>query len=215
MSNSGYGLKPEGIFSGIVPIDRRMYGKQIYLKPLSLKDADKLLVLMEIEKEELSSWYHGLPKKISKGVVILFIKQEQEEAARGERLDLGIFLTDSHELVGKVALHSVNYGIEMSAGLSYWISKAHRGNGYATQAVACISSFAFEEASLHRLWALVDPENLASLRILEKLGYRVEGRVKSALYIRKSWRDMNHLSLLEEEYDSFADMWIEKGWLGI
>ena len=215
MNKSGYSLKPEGVFSGIVPIGRCMYGKQIYLKPLSLKDTDLLFKLMTENQEELSEWYHGLPKKISRGAVILFIKEEQRVSEKGERLDLGVFLIDGNKLIGKISIHSVTYGIEMSAGLSYWIAPEHRKQGYATQAVACMNSFAFEEATLHRLWALVDPENLASLKILDKLGYRNEGTIKAALYIKKKWRDMNQLSLLEEEYDSLADKWIEKGWLGI
>lgn len=213
MDNSNYGLKPEGIFTGIIPFDRQLWGMDIYLKPLVLKDADQLQALMIDQKEELSDWYHGLTDKVTRGMVLLFIKQEQEEAARGERLDLGIFLYDG-SLIGKVSIHSVAYGIERAAGLSYWISNQHRLKGYATQAVACICSFAFEEANLHRLWALVEPVHLVSHRILNKLGFRIEGLVKSALFIKKQWRDMQHLSLLDEEYDSYADDWIEKGWLG-
>lgn len=62
----------------------------------------------------------------------------------------------------------------ISAEVGYWLGEAHWGRGIATVALGGISEYAFEAFDLHRLFALPFAENLASRRVLEKAGYRLE-----------------------------------------
>src|SRR5690606_38652938 len=67
------------------------------------------------------------------------------------------------------------------AEVGFMLAPAHWGKGYAAEAVRAVLRFAFEAMDLHRVEADVDPDNGASLRLLERLGFRREG------YLRERW----------------------------
>jgi len=75
-------------------------------------------------------------------------------------------------VVGRVALNGVMRGAFHNAYLGYLVDEACRGRGYATAAVRLVLAFAFESAGLHRVQAAVIPHNTASVRVVQKVGFR-------------------------------------------
>jgi RimJ/RimL family protein N-acetyltransferase len=67
------------------------------------------------------------------------------------------------------------------AELGYALGREHWGKGYMQEALRALLDYSFNELNLHRLEADVDPRNAASIRTLEKLGFRQEG------YLRERW----------------------------
>ncbi|MHB8418258.1 MAG: GNAT family N-acetyltransferase [Myxococcales bacterium] len=67
-----------------------------------------------------------------------------------------------------------------SAEIGYWLGVAHWRKGIATEAVGAVSEWAFQGLGVHRLYAGVFAWNRASARVLEKAGYRLEGRLREA-----------------------------------
>ena len=63
------------------------------------------------------------------------------------------------------------------------------GQGYATEALKGLISFSFDELGLHRIWAGCVKENVASARVLEKAGMRLEGCTRKSYMIDGSWHD--------------------------
>lgn len=86
------------------------------------------------------------------------------------------------------------------ASLGYSIMTAHQGKGYATEAAAAIIAALFGEAKVHRIIATIDPANVASRRVLEKLGFRYEGRAVSSAWVRGEWVDDDRFALLADEH---------------
>ena len=70
-----------------------------------------------------------------------------------------------------------------------------------TQAVGLVTRFAFQELGLHRIEGNVMPRNKASIRVLEKNGYRPEGMARSYLEINGVWEDHIHMVKLAEDQD--------------
>jgi RimJ/RimL family protein N-acetyltransferase len=60
--------------------------------------------------------------------------------------------------------------------------------------------FGFREMHLHRIFATCDPRNLASARVLEKIGMLYEGRMREVMLIRDGWRDSALYAVLEDEW---------------
>ena len=58
--------------------------------------------------------------------------------------------------------------------IGYRLARPYWGHGYATEAVQAVRDYAFETLGLRRLIALVDPDNVASIRVAEKIGLRYE-----------------------------------------
>ncbi|HEY3766151.1 MAG TPA: GNAT family protein [Gaiellales bacterium] len=68
-----------------------------------------------------------------------------------------------------------------SFGIGYWVIERARGRGLASRAVALLARWAFAEAGTARIEALVEPDNIASLRVVEKAGFEREGRLRGYL----------------------------------
>jgi ribosomal-protein-alanine N-acetyltransferase len=125
------------------------------------------------------------------------IDRERWDAAA--RYAFGIFLS-SGEVIGRVALDNVVMGAWHNATIGYFVDGAATGRGFATQAVALACRFAFEDAGLHRVQGAVMPNNKASARVLEKVGFRHEGLAQRYLFIDGAWRDHDIYALTAEDW---------------
>jgi ribosomal-protein-alanine N-acetyltransferase len=81
----------------------------------------------------------------------------------------------------------------------YWIGKPFTGQGYMTEAVRAAVGYGFETLHLHRLEAATMPNNVASIRVLERNGFRREGYARRLLKINGVWEDHVLHALLSEE----------------
>lgn len=102
-------------------------------------------------------------------------------------------------LVGQVTVTGITWGSARWAQLGYWVDRQVAGLGVTPTAVALVADHCFGVVGLHRLEIAVRPENVASLRVAEKLGFRPEGRAPAYLHIDGAWRDHLLFALTAEE----------------
>ena len=100
-----------------------------------------------------------------------------------------MFLRDSDELIGTVSLTEVVRGSLQSGWLGYSLDHAHDGRGFTTAAVRLVLDYAFRTLKLHRIEAGAMPHNIASIRVLEKVGFEKEGLSKKNVLINGTWED--------------------------
>ena len=100
---------------------------------------------------------------------------------------VGVWTTDPHDRNGE---------------LGYTFHRAHWGNGYATEAVNQLLTFGFDTLQLERISATCHPGNIGSIRVLEKSGFILEGRLRSHRLVRGARRDSLLYSILREERTS-------------
>ena len=84
------------------------------------------------------------------------------------------------EAVGGIGLFLQQDVERYSAEIGYWLGEAYWGRGIATAAVRRFTDYAFEAFGLCRIYANVFVSNEASIRVLEKTGYQLEGRLRQA-----------------------------------
>ncbi len=110
-------------------------------------------------------------------------------AARATQVSFGIDVAG--EAVGTVSLMLGEDIARRTAEIGYWLGRAHWGRGITTAAVRAVTTYAFATLALDRVFAMPFAENRASLRVLERAGYRCEGRMRhSALkagVVRDQW----------------------------
>jgi RimJ/RimL family protein N-acetyltransferase len=82
----------------------------------------------------------------------------------------------------------------------YLLGPAHWGKGIATGAVRQLIAHGFQHLQLHRVWASCLPDNVASSRVLERNGFRKEGRHSKNLMIHGHWHDSETFALLAAEW---------------
>lgn len=90
------------------------------------------------------------------------------------------------------------------ASIGYMIDPALHRQGIATEAVTAMLDFCFSGLGLHRLQAFIHPDNRASIRLIEKLGFRREGLLRDNLRVGEAWRDDLLYALLAAEWRSAA-----------
>ncbi len=97
-----------------------------------------------------------------------------KEWESGREFPWFIFERTSNRLVGSITARMEG----MRVNLGYVLTRSVWGQGYMTEAVAAVASWAFSLPEIYRVWALCDVENTASARVLEKAGMTREGTLK-------------------------------------
>jgi ribosomal-protein-alanine N-acetyltransferase len=103
------------------------------------------------------------------------------------------------ELVGQLNVANILYGSVSSCVIGYWVIPQVAGKGITPTAVALSMDYMFEVIGLHRVEIDIRPENKASLRVVEKLGLRLEGLKRGYIHIANAWRDHYVFALTKEE----------------
>jgi len=91
-------------------------------------------------------------------------------------------------------------GIGKLATIAYSLKPAERGMGYGTEAARMIVDFLFLSKDIPCIQATTHIKNVASQRVLEKVGFKREGILRKRFYIRGEWSDQVVFSILREEW---------------
>lgn len=103
-------------------------------------------------------------------------------------------------IAGLIGITNIIRGVSQAGFIGYWIGAEFLNNGIATEATVLMLQFAFEMLGLHRINLWIAPDNLASLRIVEKLGLRYEGTVIKALFLGGEWKDVRSFGIIVDEW---------------
>ncbi len=117
------------------------------------------------------------------------VKRAAREIASDEAYSLFIIDARSDMLLGGLTLGLVRRGVAQACTLGYWMGERHAGKGHMTEAVRGALRFAFSDLALHRVEAACLPNNLASRRLLERVGFQREGEARAYLRINGVWAD--------------------------
>lgn len=101
------------------------------------------------------------------------------------------------QLVGDVAIGYLKGGTQAMIG--YTLAPEWQGRGFATEAVTAVVDALLERTEVHRIVATLDPQNHASMRVIEPLGFRFEGIARGAELIRGEWLDDMRFGLLRSD----------------
>ncbi len=113
-------------------------------------------------------------------IVVEELKKISREVKNKKEIVLAIDI--NKEVIGAVGLHDISK--DHKAEIGYWITKKYQGRGIASKAVKEVTNFGFHTFKLKRITAHIFSENKASVRVVEKSGYKFEGVLKK--YIRKN-----------------------------
>lgn len=163
----------------------------VRLRPVRLRDGPEWSRLRLRDREYLERWEPEQPGswRDRNGLAAWPSQWSglRRLAKRGECFPFAITVDD--EFAGQLTIGNVIRAALRSAWIGYWVSSTQAGGGVATAAVALATDHAFTAGGLHRLEATVRPENVASLAVLAKAGYRREGLFLRYLRVQGAWRD--------------------------
>lgn len=136
-------------------------------------------------------------------------KRRVRRYTKDAREDLGyaflLFRATDQVLMGGLSLAYVRRGVAQACSLGYWMGAPFAGQGYMTAGVRTVLPYAFSTLRMHRVEAACLPNNAASIRLLEKVGFRREGYARRYLCINGAWRDHLLFARLAEDVLEGAD----------
>lgn len=167
-------------------------------------DIKTLERLLYQDRAWLARWEATLPGQPRSLDVRWMVRSLIDQAKHGQ--GLGFVIQYRGQIVGQLNVANIAHGALSSATIGYWIAKDFAGKGVTPLAVALAIDHLFDEVGLHRVEIDIRPENAASLRVVEKLGLRLEGTKLRYIHIDGDWRD--HLSFaitIEERSGSMTN----------
>jgi RimJ/RimL family protein N-acetyltransferase len=121
--------------------------------------------------------------------------------ADGSGLRFGIELLATGELIGNASLHHFSER-NRRCEIGYALASRHWGQGYATEALEALLDHGFRVLDLNRVEADIDPGNVGSARVLEKLGFRQEGYMPERWIVHGEPADTAYYGLLRRYWDA-------------
>lgn len=142
----------------------------------------------------------GNPPSMTYGAMV---RAHNRDGAAGVSFPWAIFFQDATanrpELVGQMIAAPVLWGSMRTTTFGYWVDQAHAGQNIVPTAVALASDYLLSHVGLHRIEINIVPENAPSIRVVEKLGFRLEGIRKDYIHINGQWRDHASYALTVQE----------------
>ena len=167
----------------------RLREGRIELRPLRLRDATAWREVRTRNARWLRPWEATLPlaEHDAPTTYGAMVRRLRAEAREGRGLPFALVVDGS--FAGQVTAGGIARGSLLSAYIGYWIDQRAAGRGIMPTAVAMATDHCFREVGLHRVEINIRPENAASLRVVQKLGFREEGLRERYLHIDGDWRD--------------------------
>ncbi|MCI3197478.1 GNAT family N-acetyltransferase [Bacillus sp. HU-1818] len=109
-----------------------------------------------------------------------------------------VVLKEEKIVIGHIAFFK--YFGEHTYEIGWVFNPKYYNKGYASEAAQAILEFGFTNMKLHRIIATCQPQNIASYRVMEKIGMRREGYFKKCIPNGEQWWDEYYYAILEEEW---------------
>lgn len=133
-----------------------------------------------------------------------FLIKELKEIDEKKQIRLWIFKKEDRnfeKIIGTICFSHIVRGFFLSCYVGYSIDNEEINKGYITEVLKKGIDIMFNEYKLHRIEAAVMPNNLPSLRVLEKLNFSNEGLSKKYQKINDKWEDHIHMVILNSEIE--------------
>jgi len=173
-----------------------MHG-DVRVRGLRQRDAKVLEALIRGNRDWLQPWEATNPR----GSNDIDIKAMVRGLIRQANLHQGLpmLIEVDGQVIGQLNVANILYGSVGSAVIGYWIAPGFAGRNIMPTAVALTVDYLIHVMGLHRVEIDIRPENAASLRVVEKLGFRFEGTKRGYIHIAGDWRDHYSFALTSDE----------------
>jgi [ribosomal protein S5]-alanine N-acetyltransferase len=146
--------------------------ERLYIRPYRADDFEESYALMQ-DKDLFRFLHFDVMNYEEYQGLFNWLIQSYESKGNDYKYSFAIFLKETNQLIGWVGVGNLDL-LENEKEIYYLIGQKHWGNGYAYEAAREVVNYCFNSLGLNRVVAKVAPENQASKRIIEKLGFNLE-----------------------------------------
>lgn len=174
-----------------------MLTERLLIREYNKNDIDDFLRI--VRQPEIYATTYGIPREYSRSRAKNWFKFIKSNIKAMQSYEFGMFLREGGRYIGNVGL--INVSMEHNhADISYYIDTNFRSMGLTTEAAKEMLRLGFEYFGFEKISGLCMSMNAASRRIMEKIGMKFEGTMRSELLKDGVYYDIDHLSILRKEY---------------
>lgn len=181
---------------------------EVLLRPLERRDGRAYREVRRHNRDWLRPWDATNPDAADVAPSFQeLLRYYRRQERRGEALPMAVLV--GGRFCGQVTAHGIQWGALRSAAIGYWIDRRMAGRGITPLAVALLTDHLLLDMGLHRVEINIRPENEASLRVVEKLGFRDEGLRERYMHIDGKWRDHRTFALVADDIpEGLTALWL-------
>ncbi|MEL4024775.1 GNAT family protein [Lysinibacillus endophyticus] len=172
-----------------------IYTERLHLRKMHISDSQSLFKIWSDPDVTKFMNIDNFQDESQAKEIISYLNElaEDEKAIRYSIIEL-----TSGDIIGSCGFNSLDFDNE-KAEIGYELAKSHWGKGYAPEAIDGLLDYAFNTLKLNRIEAKVEPENINSIKVLEKLHFIYEGTLRQSEKSKGRFIDLNMYSLLRTE----------------
>jgi len=172
--------------------------RRLLLRPFTAADVDDAHAYLRLE--EVTRYLYWQPRDRAAAVEAVAAKAAQSVIGEpGERITLAVVWRETGRVAGEVNLAYLSR--EHAQGeIGYVLNPAFQGRGIATEAAAQMLRLGFDGLRLHRIVARCDARNVASTRVMQRLGMRCEAHFVHDEVFKGEWGDTFVYAMLDYEW---------------
>ena len=177
-----------------------LVGERVVLRRFRPADLDSFVAYRSIDQvARYQSWEAPYSRAAGQRFISELTASHPDNA--GEWFQFAVALGGTGELIGDCAARPQADDLRQ-VEIGFTIAPAHQGRGYATEAVRSLIGYLFGARCKHRVSASSDERNLASIRVLERIGMRREGHLRESSWAKGEWTDDLLYAILDREWRS-------------
>ncbi len=171
------------------------------------------VIIRQLKPEDLESFYsyrsdpqvcryqNFMVKSMSEAERFIEGQKDLPLGKQGEWLQIAIEHKIEKKLIGDCAIHFMEDEPRI-VEIGYTIHPDYQRKGYATEAVRLLMKAVFKDHNVHKILAKVDVRNPSSARVLEKIGFKQEGRFHQHFYdhLDKAWIDEIQFAYMQDDF---------------
>lgn len=173
---------------------QNLSSERLLLRQLTPDDVNEMFA---IRSNEDVMKYIPRPLCKTQEEVLELMALMQNKLETNEGCNWGITLKGNDKLVGFIGHYNIKWE-HFRSEIGYMLSPEHHGKGLATEALKLLVNFGFNQMNMHSLEGIIDPDNIASARVLEKNGFVKEAHLKENGFFNGRFLDTVIYSLLRK-----------------
>lgn len=172
--------------------------KRLIIRPIRIEDKSELFEYRsDRETNKYQSW---IPTTLSDAET--FIEKISKNINEPKTwFQFIIIEKESQKIIGDLGVHFFD-NENKQAEIGCTLNKCFQNKGYATESIKSVIGFLFKELKKHRIITSIDPNNINSIRLVERIGFRKEAHFVESLFVNEKWVDDLIYAMIEKDWET-------------
>lgn len=172
--------------------------ERLYIRPVCIEDKESMY---RYRSDSETNKYLSLIPQSVEDVAAFIDKTSVDINVPGTWFQLVIMEQASNLLIGDIGIHFLDTDSEnKQVEIGYTLDKGFRRKGYATEALKIVIDYLINQLNKHRITASIDPVNIDSIKLVERLGFRQEAHFVESIFFHGKWVDDLVYAVLAKEW---------------